>query len=483
MGTKRLAPGFYSTTGKSLGDEGQERWEDQDRLPTLATCKSKSKTSKYGNCVALSGGGYRAALFHLGVLRRLNEVGMLGNIDTFACVSGGSIIGAILANTIRKYPGWWRVSGKTIPLDEWEDRFAEPVRLAMEKDIRTKAILMGILGRGAVRILENQLAKRLDEARLQDLPQHPQFFFCASELKRGDYWIFGRGHIGPYGGPFRMVMPHYPLARAVAASACFPPVFSPQKTNFVDWLDLVPDDAPSVEVNEGPDQIVNDANGYPTDLRSPLDWLKIARVPGDLQQYLRRVQLTDGGVYDNNAIEAVWADATFLLVSDAGGPFPVQLKRWWIWHLLRYSAIQANVGEVGQLRWLKALRERKELPSIVVSTKVSEASARPLDGGAPTRFPEEVRRRIAGVRTDMNVFNRDEIEILEDFGYTAANRSLQLYNPNSIAPKLNVPLNIPWPTWLDSGEARKALRGSEKRFLFRRALQKLFRGRRFYSGR
>jgi NTE family protein len=260
-------------------------------------------------------------------------------------------------------------------------------------------------------------------------------------------------------------------------------VFLPQKTDFVDWLGLVPDDAPSVEVNEGPDRIVNDAKGYPIDLRLRLDRLEIAGVPRNLQRYLRRVQLTDGGVYDNNAIEAVWADATFLLVSDAGGPFPVQLKRWWFWHLLRYSAIQTNVGRVGQLRWLAAIRELKKLPSIVVSTKPPEEPAYPLDGDAPSRFPEDVRLQIAGVRTDMDVFNRDEIEILEDFGYIEADMSLQRYQPNLIAPRLNAPLNIPWPTWLDSGEAIKALRDSDKRFRFRRALQKLFRGRRSYSGR
>jgi hypothetical protein len=195
------------------------------------------------------------------------------------------------------------------------------------------------------------------------------------------------------------------------------------------------------------------------------------------------VQLTDGGVYYNNAIEAVWAHATFLLVSDAGGPFSVQLKQRALWLLLRYSAIQANVGKVGQLRWLAALRLRLELPSIVVSTKLSELSACPLDGDAPTRFPEEVRRQIAGVRTDLDVFNRDEIEILEDFGYTEVDPLLQTYEPKSIAPKLNAPLNIPWRTWLDFDEARRALRDSDKRIRFRQALQKFFVVGRAAAGR
>ena len=42
--------------------------------------------------MCLSGGGFRATLFHLGALRRLNEIGMLQFIDTFSSVSGGSII-------------------------------------------------------------------------------------------------------------------------------------------------------------------------------------------------------------------------------------------------------------------------------------------------------------------------------------------------------------------------------------------------------
>src|SRR3954467_13126789 len=40
---------------------------------------------------AASGGGYRATLFHLGALIRINELGWLGKIDRFSGVSGGSI--------------------------------------------------------------------------------------------------------------------------------------------------------------------------------------------------------------------------------------------------------------------------------------------------------------------------------------------------------------------------------------------------------
>jgi len=44
--------------------------------------------------VALSGGGYRAAGFHIGTLKKLDEFGILKNIDVLSTISGGSITGA-----------------------------------------------------------------------------------------------------------------------------------------------------------------------------------------------------------------------------------------------------------------------------------------------------------------------------------------------------------------------------------------------------
>jgi len=47
--------------------------------------------------LALSGGGYRATLFGLGSLTRLNDAGLLGKLDLITSVSGGSILAGILA--------------------------------------------------------------------------------------------------------------------------------------------------------------------------------------------------------------------------------------------------------------------------------------------------------------------------------------------------------------------------------------------------
>ena len=47
--------------------------------------------------LALSGGGYRAAAYHIGTLRALNRLRILEDIDVISSVSGGSITAAYYA--------------------------------------------------------------------------------------------------------------------------------------------------------------------------------------------------------------------------------------------------------------------------------------------------------------------------------------------------------------------------------------------------
>src|SRR5713101_6845273 len=56
-----------------------------------------AKGPRPGIGLCLSGGGYRAMLFHVGVLWRLNELGYLPKLDRISSVSGGSITAGALA--------------------------------------------------------------------------------------------------------------------------------------------------------------------------------------------------------------------------------------------------------------------------------------------------------------------------------------------------------------------------------------------------
>ncbi len=63
-----------------------------DAFVGSAAARESAFIGKVG--LALSGGGFRASLFHIGVLAKLAELDVLRRVEVLSCVSGGSIIGA-----------------------------------------------------------------------------------------------------------------------------------------------------------------------------------------------------------------------------------------------------------------------------------------------------------------------------------------------------------------------------------------------------
>jgi predicted acylesterase/phospholipase RssA len=55
--------------------------------------------------LALSGGGFRASFFHLGVIKFLRDKRLLGNVKYICSVSGGSILAAHLMLNWEAYKG------------------------------------------------------------------------------------------------------------------------------------------------------------------------------------------------------------------------------------------------------------------------------------------------------------------------------------------------------------------------------------------
>ena len=79
--------------------------------------------------LALSGGGFRASLFHLGVIRRLEELGIMKHVHTISGVSGGSIIAAYYVIEMEK-----RLRGRRHEFASDPSRLDE-VRLRVFRDI------------------------------------------------------------------------------------------------------------------------------------------------------------------------------------------------------------------------------------------------------------------------------------------------------------------------------------------------------------
>lgn len=123
----------------------------------------------------LSGGGYRAALFHLGALTRLNELGMLARIGTVGAVAGGSIIAGLLATRVP-----WPLQGA---YRDWPERVAEPMRAIARRNARARALLRRPFpGAAGAAALEERYARELTSALGGESRWGPRFVFGASGL-------------------------------------------------------------------------------------------------------------------------------------------------------------------------------------------------------------------------------------------------------------------------------------------------------------
>jgi len=130
--------------------------------------------------LCLSGGGYRAMIYHVGALIRLNELGFLSRIQEFASVSGGSITAGKLALA---WPNL-RFDG-TGTASNFVDEVASPLIRFAATGVDAKAIILSLLpGRTAADVVERAYNRHLfGGASLQPIPDKPRFTFMATNLQ------------------------------------------------------------------------------------------------------------------------------------------------------------------------------------------------------------------------------------------------------------------------------------------------------------
>ncbi len=271
-----------------------------------------------GIALCLSGGGYRAMLFHLGALWRLNELGYLSRLARISSVSGGSITAGVLAKN------WAQLDFDGAGVGQaFEQALCQPIRRVAGKTIDVWVILLGILLPGSIGDRYGGALKRLlfGAASLEALPDSPRFVINATNLQSAVLWRFSK----PYMRDYRVgevKNPTLELARAVASSGAFPPFISPVVLKL---------DAAAYTPNSGQD---------------------LQRPP-----FTTRVLLSDGGVYDNLGLETAWKRYRTILISDGGGHIGAKErpKRDW----LRQSRRVLDVID-SQVR---ALRKRQAIES------------------------------------------------------------------------------------------------------------------------
>ncbi len=238
--------------------------------------------------LALSGGGSRAAAFHRGTLKGLQEVGLLDGVEVASTVSGGSLFGA----------AWVVAKNNNTGLDA----FLAIMANELEKGFVARALAswnilkLPLPGYDRTDLFADAFDKIFfNGMKLEALPDRPALCLNTTVLNTGQVGKFTKtgfqtsGRYKHYKKPLPLQhvpqLASFPVARAVAASAAFPIGLNP------------------VNLRRGKEL--------------PQGWGEGTEV-----EQLDSLQLTDGGVLENMGVQTILDTPGLrcwdLIVSDAG---------------------------------------------------------------------------------------------------------------------------------------------------------------------
>ncbi len=390
--------------------------------------------------LALSGGGFRAAIFHLGVLKRLAELGWLKRVDVLSTVSGGSIIGAF---AVIRWQQWLQAGGDGVTFDQV---IAQPFL----EQIQKRNFILEWLVRSPLwpwrKLTDRQFTRTETAVELIDkwffdgitcdqLPEHPLLVLNATSLHSIRSWRFTKGGLGDSrigysdwnGRPL-------PLALAGCASASFPPVFPPLRIRRRDYSFS----GPSYVETALPD----------------FDFIPV----------------TDGGVYDNSGMEALFKPTLlpgrkllekpeFLLVSDGGAPprydfrssgLPAMTEG-----LLLYRADQIAREQVTAVRtrWLMEQITTRRRQGLLVSLRsaldrIASPKSDQYRKFVPSthQIPPSLLPKLRAIRTSLDRFTTTECSALMYHAYLMTDCFLWCYR-DTMTQEYQVPAR-PEPRWL-----------------------------------
>ncbi|MBM3736479.1 MAG: patatin-like phospholipase family protein [Acidobacteria bacterium] len=254
-------------------------WKSRQKRVPAAVTDDAAEALPAGYTLCLSAGGYRAMLFHVGALVRLNEAGLLKKLSAVSSTSAGAIVAGVLAMNWNQLK--FGVDGSA--RNFW-DQVAKPLLKLAGTTLESSGITLGvrlILGASRESVEDPLRWELFKDMRLRDLPPTPAVLFSAANLQtRSQVRMWSNritdARIGTIPDP------DWRLSQAVAASLAVPPLLGPctVKTN-------------------------------------PASWKKSSTADLHCPPYTEKLTLVDGALLDYLAVDAVWRQSNPILVSDA----------------------------------------------------------------------------------------------------------------------------------------------------------------------
>ena len=321
--------------------------------------------------LALSGGGIRAMVFHLGVLRHLAERGLLESVERISTVSGGSLlVGLLLQQNEMRWPTSERFLSHSLPTLK-DALCARSLQWGAARQLLNPLNWRFLLSRANLLALALHHEWRVTTT-LTDLPDAPEWSINGTTAESGKRFRFKRSDIGEYTLGYASAV-RFPLASALAVSAAFPGGFGPftLETGHYEWRKRAWDAPPEAAQRTIPP--------------------------------FSRLHLYDGGVYDNMGLEPFFDagrqrpkhEGCYLICSDAGAPLapgfdmgPLNAFR-----LKRVADIMSDQSRSLRVRAL--VQYLQQTPSsgayLNINTSVSSSNSCPSARFASS-FPTTLRR-------------------------------------------------------------------------------------------
>ena len=338
--------------------------------------------------LALSGGGFRATLFHLGVVRFLHDAKLLSSVTHICSVSGGSVFAAHLVLNWERYTGdaneFDSASSELLTLVKADVRGRVSRRLFGAFLRRTIIPPLRVTNRfrlSATDLLGKYYSILYKSSVLADLQgtenQRPSLFLLTTNLTDGSLCAFtAQGFLNDNDGHLIQAQT-FPLATAVAASSAFPGFFPP--------IALTPDNL------DVPEHILGHA----------------------------RIALTDGGVFDNLGLRKFQnirrdknVNIDHILLSDASHRF-LWDKESMLLQPLRTSLRASDILS----KRIHDLEVEMAHDSCFVAVNIDAVIPRTEDQHA---LLPDIQVQLPSIRTDLDEFSDLEIRALTHHGYCVA---------------------------------------------------------------
>jgi len=449
--------------GKRLptDDEPETDWAEPWRaLLALLGADTRRALSCFRGKIglALSGGGFRASFFHIGVLARMAEMDVLRGIEVLSTVSGGSIVGAHYYLLLRKLlqekqDTEIRSTDYVDLVRELEQQFtkgvARNIRMRTFGNLVANLRMMFSLPFGKFRtvrlgkLYERELFSRVEDGHPAETPRKlrdllinpaghdagkgsfvpgtgnwrrcakvPALVMNATSLNTGHAWHFNAKGMGE---PPALIGEEVDMKRRY-------------RRPFYDQLAAQP-----FLKDYSLGQAVAASSCVPG-LFAPLE---LKRMYDD-----RVVALVDGGVHDNQGVRGLLAEGcNFILCSDASGQMDEVKKPsgWGINVLTRSNQTLMERVRESTYQHLRQLADSHALSGLFFVHLKQGLDAQPLDWlgcdqpSVPASIPSvtdygiaaDLQALLAGIRTDLDSFSETEISALMLSGYRMTEHAFQ----------------------------------------------------------